>query len=549
VEYSDLAPDLEREVFQRVQMGIALSTAEKLQALSGPWPDFIREIIKDCNSTDGIFSALDMDLARGRDFMNLSQAVFCIDQLPNHTHPSALQLERWLKKEVPSNATIQRLRNTFSVFKIITQDKQLKVSLRKPTRVAPVEFIMTSVLIAMFKDKFSLAQLSEAIGILRRGVRKSHTDVRMNTTVAKTMVNILTKLKLSDLKQVPGAPVASQVNTLAAPSDSQNTAIGTLKRKRDKSTDNREEDGTDEDEYKPKVKTRIPKTTNPLKQQQQKASTSTTSMTMFQKPSLLGSNDLPAPPPGRVQSPSQPQELPGLTTTTNSAVMDMAKQKAAQRRHEPEIRNSNPEATTRQKANTVVLANGQHSGAPINLPMSATGTPLESALLSNQINTTQSIPGLTSIPYPTPPLLYQDPNALNGSVSAIAPMPISEVRSRDGSVMSNARSVDKSPGSWHQGHDNGRYRTTEYSNRRDDYREDERYREEERYRENERFREEERYRENERDRDPRQWERRDSRDTLRDTRDWDYRDRREHSRSYGHEERYSRSDRRGTSRG
>ena len=45
-EYRDLKRCDERDIFQRVQMGVALSAPEKLQAISSPWADWIRVLNK-----------------------------------------------------------------------------------------------------------------------------------------------------------------------------------------------------------------------------------------------------------------------------------------------------------------------------------------------------------------------------------------------------------------------------------------------------------------------------------------------------------------------
>ncbi|BFZ64241.1 hypothetical protein YB2330_005380 [Saitoella coloradoensis] len=44
IEYKELKPEQEEDLFQRVQMGIPLTSAEKLQAVSGKWKSFIKEL-------------------------------------------------------------------------------------------------------------------------------------------------------------------------------------------------------------------------------------------------------------------------------------------------------------------------------------------------------------------------------------------------------------------------------------------------------------------------------------------------------------------------
>ncbi len=46
VEFEGLDEETERDMFSRVQMGMTLSSAEKLGAHLGEWPDFIRQMVK-----------------------------------------------------------------------------------------------------------------------------------------------------------------------------------------------------------------------------------------------------------------------------------------------------------------------------------------------------------------------------------------------------------------------------------------------------------------------------------------------------------------------
>lgn len=188
---------------------------EKWQAFSGPWSDLVREITNEYYlCADGISDNMDLDHARGRDFQNLAQTIYCINQLPNQAHGTTMQIEKWFNKEdPPPAATRQRIRDIFKVFREIARHKQLKLPLKKPSRVAPAEFIMIGILIATYKDRLSLPQLSQAIGILRSETRAVHADIRTNSTVFKTMFQVLSKkIKPSNLTETPGVPVAGSAN-------------------------------------------------------------------------------------------------------------------------------------------------------------------------------------------------------------------------------------------------------------------------------------------------------------------------------------------------
>jgi hypothetical protein len=184
--------------------------AEKMQAVSGPWPDFVREITNEYYlCADGISENMDLNHARARDFQNLAQTIYCIDQLPNQVHGTTMQIDKWLTNEEPSPSIRKKIHDVFRIYRDIARNKQLKIPLKKPSRVAPAEFIMIGVLIAMYKDRLSLPQLSKAIGILRTETRAAHVDIRTNSSVFKTMFQVLSKqISPLNLAETPGNPIA-----------------------------------------------------------------------------------------------------------------------------------------------------------------------------------------------------------------------------------------------------------------------------------------------------------------------------------------------------
>jgi hypothetical protein len=46
VKYHNLLPATKCEVFQHIQLGMSLTTAEKLQAISSPWANYIMHLKK-----------------------------------------------------------------------------------------------------------------------------------------------------------------------------------------------------------------------------------------------------------------------------------------------------------------------------------------------------------------------------------------------------------------------------------------------------------------------------------------------------------------------
>lgn len=90
--------------------------------------------------------------------------------------------------------------------------------------LAPVEFIMSAVLIGRFKDTLSLAGLAGAIDGVRKAVRAVHKDIKNNSRMYATMYTYLDKVKV---------PVIPHSETAAA--TLKETAA--MKRKRSESPD------------------------------------------------------------------------------------------------------------------------------------------------------------------------------------------------------------------------------------------------------------------------------------------------------------------------
>ncbi|KAM5541580.1 hypothetical protein V8D89_004770, partial [Ganoderma adspersum] len=192
IEYDSLTNDQEREIFQRVQLGVALTVAERMQAIPGPWPSLIREVQSIVLGDEGFGEDLDWGHDRGRDFQCLATIICLITCHTGTTFPTTPRLEKWLSS---TDAVDQKMRNdvldTFKIFIALVKDKKYNTAFKKPSRVSPVEFTMTGVLISRFKKTHSLTQLSNAIWQMRADVRKKFVDVRANTKVVKVMFEFL----------------------------------------------------------------------------------------------------------------------------------------------------------------------------------------------------------------------------------------------------------------------------------------------------------------------------------------------------------------------
>ena len=221
---------------------MALTPAEKLQVINSPRAQFIRELqanyLKEQGGGGLTTSALDWDRSRGSDFRGLAQAIYTIDKYSPafKTAPTILQIEKWLSDDATLTTPFRnKIKDTFDIFVLLVHDKATKSAFKKPTKVSPVEFILIVVLIAVWKDKMSLAELSESIAKMREDVRVYHTDIRMNSKVTKTMVDFMRGLKAS--KTAPDQTAAAVAKSKPPPG-----STGTAS-KRKRGRDNMDVDG------------------------------------------------------------------------------------------------------------------------------------------------------------------------------------------------------------------------------------------------------------------------------------------------------------------
>ncbi|CAL1701770.1 unnamed protein product [Somion occarium] len=198
VEYDTLNDDQEREIFQRVQMGVALTPAERMQALTGQYPDLARDIQKMISGDEGFSDSLEWRDSRGRDFQCIASMIYLVDSKSNVKFPGAPTLDKWLQenREVDNNFRSSIL-NTFNTYITLAKDARYNACFQS-RKVSPVEFTMAAVLIHRYKSTFSMDRLSASIKSMREHVRNEHEDIRANAKVALTITNFID----NDLKKI-----------------------------------------------------------------------------------------------------------------------------------------------------------------------------------------------------------------------------------------------------------------------------------------------------------------------------------------------------------
>ncbi|KZT64675.1 hypothetical protein DAEQUDRAFT_732307 [Daedalea quercina L-15889] len=252
IEYQDITNANEREIFQRVQLGMALTPAERLQAIMSPTSDFIHDLRAQYVSPSdepGLSTLLDWDIARGNDFRCLVHAVYSIYRWPNvATFPSVTTLTKWVERDEELEPKFTAgVHQTMDIFLMLARENRgAAFKMADVKKVSPAEFIAIVVLIHIHKSKLGAGATRKAIRDMRRGVREKEHDIRTNKRVMSLLWDFIRTVKPEHYKGQDEMPVAK-----ARP----------LKRKRRDDDDAMSVDGEDR---KPPVKKKVEPKEEPM---------------------------------------------------------------------------------------------------------------------------------------------------------------------------------------------------------------------------------------------------------------------------------------------
>ncbi|KAK7470566.1 hypothetical protein VKT23_001990 [Stygiomarasmius scandens] len=189
VEFSDLRIGQEREIFQRVQLGVPLTIAEKLAAIASPVATWINELDdRQMGAQNGLSDVIDIELKRGKNFQNMAQFVFCCHFVDEELFPSGRRFEDFLNQRQEMTMDMKKqLEKALQQFKKLASNPKLNSGFTKiKSRVAPVEFVFIGVLLFLMEDASEKDQ-ADAVYSLRKGIRTQFPDLRMRNDVADVM--------------------------------------------------------------------------------------------------------------------------------------------------------------------------------------------------------------------------------------------------------------------------------------------------------------------------------------------------------------------------
>ncbi|KAL1658095.1 hypothetical protein EV122DRAFT_226890 [Schizophyllum commune] len=195
VEYEDVTGAQEREIFHRVQLGVALTASEKLAAIDSPRARYVQSILNDYFTEAGVLihAPFNWDSSRGADFRAITLVTYVSESLSEDSAapqriPSVQVLSRWLSStDSVSSSTESKLAGAYSALEIMAGKRKYRHVFVEPESMAPIEVIMFVLLISVYSEEPS-KKVVELMKELRAEVRRRHDKVHSTIPVMRTML-------------------------------------------------------------------------------------------------------------------------------------------------------------------------------------------------------------------------------------------------------------------------------------------------------------------------------------------------------------------------
>lgn len=169
-----------------------------MQAINGPWPTFVRELIT--LITHGSDGFTDWNTERGRGFQSVAAVVVLAERYPKRgAFPGPVALEKMLARPQPVTARLRTgMRDVARAFVLLTASPA-GVCLRRPARLSPVEFVMAALLVYVHRETMGVVRLGAAIAQLRFRVRtRFESELKCNTQVMRSALDFIAKIVPED---------------------------------------------------------------------------------------------------------------------------------------------------------------------------------------------------------------------------------------------------------------------------------------------------------------------------------------------------------------
>ncbi|KAH6915380.1 hypothetical protein BKA70DRAFT_1557667 [Coprinopsis sp. MPI-PUGE-AT-0042] len=221
IDYHHMSPQDERNLFERVQLGVPLTAGETtryqhpkdnvctsftlfrlLQFVqhASSWISDLEQ--KHVAIKSGIGEYINTQHSRGKDFQNLAQMVYFCEGIDNgieRNPPHQAALTEWLAKtEDPfSKPFMDKMEEMLLELRNIASDKKYNegfIELQKSKQVfAPIEFVFIGILLYRIAHEYKTTKANALCAIIS-AIRESFLDVRANSKVVKALWNYCNQL-------------------------------------------------------------------------------------------------------------------------------------------------------------------------------------------------------------------------------------------------------------------------------------------------------------------------------------------------------------------
>jgi hypothetical protein len=206
IEFESISEEQEEDMFQRVQLGIPLTVAERLAAYSGLIPSFVNDVRKSYTAIPQLVGT-----KRSLDFKLVTQLIYLmhgrVEEEEDLKLTSSQALKKFLEDPNPNlvltPAFRSQVRRVFATYNelLVTHNEVFTHTWgpvkTKNRRFSPVEFLGVGILLDCYPDR-PIAILADDIKEFRANLRSQLHDLRTNTStwlVVMEYVNGLEELR------------------------------------------------------------------------------------------------------------------------------------------------------------------------------------------------------------------------------------------------------------------------------------------------------------------------------------------------------------------
>ncbi|TFK59574.1 hypothetical protein BDN72DRAFT_851208 [Pluteus cervinus] len=181
-EYQDLTIEQQRAIFQRVQNGVALTPAERMQSLNGFAPALVRNALE---MHDTIFGPK----PGANQFKAVAQILLMIDLSPFHHPPkrgsakpkpiekevTVTRIETFLQQSAQIKPAIRDIfLEVMKILEILITHDKFSAPFHTEPEPTPMEYVLAAHLVHTKRTQMSLIQLSSLFDVVRNELRKNN---------------------------------------------------------------------------------------------------------------------------------------------------------------------------------------------------------------------------------------------------------------------------------------------------------------------------------------------------------------------------------------